>query len=325
MQSRPLGKTGIDVSVLGFGASPLGNEFGSTDEDECIRAVHRAIDLGINCFDTSPYYGRGLSETRLGKALMGKRQQVVVTTKCGRYDVDSFDFSAARVRRSIDESLKRLQSDYVDVLFAHDVEYGDPVQVIEETIPALRAVQQAGKARAIGITGFPVRLLLQIAQATKVDAIMSYCRYNLLMDDLAGELAPFCMREGIGLFNASPLHMRVLSGKGAPDWHPAPAEVKAVARAVIASCQQRGVSVEDVALQYCLQWEGAASTVVGMSKTAHVESNVLAMNGTPTAELLAEIEALVKPVKNRAWSCGLPGNEQFVYRVRVGRRGSHAH
>jgi L-galactose dehydrogenase len=325
MRMRPLGNTGIHVSELGFGASPLGNEFGTTDEAECIRAVHRAIDLGINCFDTSPYYGRGVSETRLGKALLGRRQKAVVTTKCGRYDVDSFDFSAGRVRRSIDETLKRLQTDYVDVLFAHDVEYGDPVQVIEETIPALRAVQQAGKARAIGITGFPVKLLLTIARAVKVDAVMSYCRYNLLMDDLSAELAPFCEREGIGLFNASPLHMRVLSEKGPPEWHPAPAEVKAVARAVLASCQQRGVSVEDVALQYCLQWEGAACTVVGLSKTAHVESNVLAMKGNPTPTLLEEIAELVKPVKNRAWMCGRPENEQFTYNHRGNRRGDHAH
>ncbi len=313
MRYQPLGKTGISVPVLSFGASPLGNEFGVTDEQECTRAVHRAIDLGITCFDTSPYYGRGLSEERLGRALDGRREQVVITTKCGRYDSEAFDFSAKRVLQSIDESLFRLRTYYVDVLFAHDVEFGDPRQVIEETIPALREVQKTGKARAIGITGFPVSLLHTIAAAAPVDAIMSYCRYNLLMDDLADELAPFCAQQGIGLFNASPLHMRVLSEKGPPDWHPAPPEVKAVARAVLASCQQHGASIEDVALQYCLRWPGASSTVVGMSKTAHVESNVRAMDALPSEALLQEIAQLVDPVKNRAWPCGRPENEQFQW------------
>lgn len=325
MRYQPLGNTGISVPVLSFGASPLGNEFGVADEAECERAVHRAIDLGITCFDTSPYYGRGLSEERLGLALQGRRQQVVITTKCGRYDTAVFDFSAERVQRSIDESLMRLRTDYVDVLFAHDVEFGDPVQVIEETIPALRDIQRQGKARAIGITGFPVALLHTIAAAAPVDAIMSYCRYNLLMDDLASELAPFCQQQGIGLFNASPLHMRVLSEKGPPDWHPAPAEVKAVARAVLASCQQHGASIEDVALQFCLRWQGAASTVVGMSKPGHVENNVAAMAGVASEALLAEIAQLVKPVKNRAWACGRPENENFQWPPSAGSEAPHAH
>lgn len=313
MRTRPLGNTGITVPVLSFGASPIGNEFGPADEAECARAVHRALDLGITCLDTSPYYGRGLSEQRLGRALAGRRHQAVITTKCGRYDTASFDFSASRVHQSIDESLARLKTDYVDVLFAHDVEFGDPRQVIEETIPALRDVQRAGKARAIGITGFPILLLRTIAMAAPVDAIMSYCRYNLFMDDLATDLAPFCATQGIGLFNASPLHMRVLSEKGPPEWHPAPAEVKAVARALLASCQQHGASLEDLALQYCLDWSGAATTVVGMSKVAHVERNAAAVEAARNQALLKEIELLVAPVRNRAWPSGRPENEHFTW------------
>ena len=237
----------------------------------------------------------------------------MITTKCGRDDKDQFDFSAARVRASIDESLARLNTDYVDVLFAHDVEFGDPRQIIEETVPALREVQLAGKARAIGITGFPVALLHTIAKAVPVDAVMSYCRYNLLMDDLADTFAPFCREHGIGLFNASPLHMRVLSEKGPPDWHPAPPEVKAMARAVLASCQQHNAAIEDVALQYCVRWEAASSTVVGMSKVLHVERNVSAMQAPIADALLAELAVLVEPVKNRAWPSGRIENESFFW------------
>src|SRR5215212_2606696 len=123
MEFRLLGSTGLEVSVLGFGASPLGDVFGRINADEGIRAVHCAIDLGVNFFDVSPYYGLTLAETRLGQALRGKRDRVILATKCGRYDEDEFDFSARRVAASVDESLRRLQTDYLDVVHAHDIEF----------------------------------------------------------------------------------------------------------------------------------------------------------------------------------------------------------
>ena len=319
MQRNRLGNTNLFVSKLSFGASPLGNEFGETDPREGALAVKRALALGINCFDTSPYYGRTLSETRLGTALEAAgvsrgeaRHGIILSTKCGRYDDATFDFSAGRVKRSIDESLLRLRTGYVDILFAHDVEFGDPIQIIEETIPALREVQASGKARFIGITGFPVKLLHTIAKAAPVDAIMSYCHYNLLMDDLDAELAPFCEAQGIGLFNASPLHMRALTELGAPAWHPAPDSVKSVARRVVALCAERGARVEKVALQYCLNWPRAATTVVGMSTISHVERNVASMAGPPDPALLEAIAEIVKPVKNTSWPSGKPENERFL-------------
>ena len=147
MRYRNLGSTGLLVSELGFGAATLGDEYGKADPAEMERAVHFAIDNGINFFDVAPYYGRTLAETRLGDALQGRRDKVILATKCARYDIDGFDFSAAGVRRSIDESLKRLQTDYVDILHIHDVEFGCQTQLVEETIPALRGIQSRGKAR----------------------------------------------------------------------------------------------------------------------------------------------------------------------------------
>ena len=159
MERRTLGRTGIEVSVLGFGAAPLGLEYGELDEAEGARAVRRAVELGVDFFDTAPYYGRTLSEERLGRALEGIRQEVVLATKCCRYDKRDFDFTAERVARSIDESLGRLRTDYVDLFQIHDVEFGSEDAVVEETIPALRAIQESGKARAVGITGLPVEML----------------------------------------------------------------------------------------------------------------------------------------------------------------------
>src|SRR5271163_3022707 len=225
MQYRTLGKTDLLISVIGFGASPLGDLFGPVNPSEGLRAVHLAIDEGINFFDVSPYYGHTLAEGRLGIALEGKRAKVILATKCGRYGNAHFDFSAERIRRTVDESLARLKTDYVDLLQAHDVEFGDIDQVIYETIPAMRRLQMEGKAHYIGISGYPLKTLIKIARATQIDSILSYCRYNLLIDDMDTELVPFAEKQGIGIINASPLHMGVLTDRGAPGWRPAPPEV----------------------------------------------------------------------------------------------------
>ena len=159
MEYRKLGNTGLELSILGYGASPLGNEFEEIDVLEGERAVHMAIDQGINFFDTSPFYGRTLSEERLGRALGPRRKNIVLATKCGRYDMDDFDFSAARVRSSIDESLRRLRTDYVDIYQMHDVEFVDREQVLNEALPVARELQRAGKCRYVGITALPLGIL----------------------------------------------------------------------------------------------------------------------------------------------------------------------
>ncbi len=312
MKYRTLGKTGMEVSVVGYGASPLGNEFGETDVAEGVRAVHCAIDLGINYFDVSPYYGRTLAEERLGRALEGRRDRVYLATKCGRYgapeDEGGFDFSPQRVTKSIDESLDRLKTDYVDILQVHDIEFGDREQIINETLPALRKIQEAGKCRFVGITGLPLKVLRDVASRGGVDTILSYCRYNLMITDMADVLAPFCRERGVGLINASPLHMRILSEKGAPDWHPASQEVKQAGGKVVQLCEKRGVSVADVALKFCVDYAYAATTLVGMSKQRHVEQNVAALEITVPSDLLGQIEQSVEPVKNRTWPSGRPEN-----------------
>src|SRR5581483_8158079 len=169
MQYKELGKTGLRVSIIGFGASPLGNEFGTITAADCERAVRTAIDDGINFFDVSPYYGRTVAEARLGQALAGHREKVVLSTKCGRYD--AFDFSATRVARSIDESLTRLRTDYVDLLLAHDIEFGGREQIIHETLPAMRILQKEGKVRSIGVSGLPLKMLADVAQRADIDVV----------------------------------------------------------------------------------------------------------------------------------------------------------
>ena len=308
MEYRKLGNTDLEVSVLGYGASPLGNEFEEIDVAEGNRAVDMAIDNGVNFFDTSPYYGRTLSEERLGKALGKKRKSIVLATKCGRYDNDKFDFSAERVRRSIDESLRRLQTDYVDIFQMHDIEFVDREQVINEALPVAREMQKAGKCRYVGITALPLKILKDVAERAPVDSILSYARYNLLVTDLDDLLRPYCEESGVGLINASPLHLRILTERGAPDWHAASQDVKDVGMRVAELCRSTGIDVADVALKFCFDYPYCASTLVGMSKTEHVKKNLAVFQFETPPDLLKRLRSLIEPVKNQIWATGLPEN-----------------
>ncbi len=312
MLYRTLGNTNLSVSVLGFGASPLGDVFNTTDPAEGKRAVRAAIDGGINFFDVSPYYGLTLAEERLGQALAGHRHNVILATKCGRYGASSFDFSRTRILASIDESLSRLKTDYVDLLQAHDVEFGDLSRIVEETIPALREVQLAGKARFIGISGFPLPILRDIIMRKDVDTVLSYCRYDLLVTDLDAELTPVVRAKGIGLINASPLHMGLLADRSAPAWHPAPPEVKQAAAQVVALCRERGFDPSSVALKFCLGYPYAASTLTGMQTQREVEMNLKAMKLDLDPQLMRDIERVVAPVKNIVWPSGLAQNQNLI-------------
>jgi len=308
MICKVLGKTGVKVSIVGFGASPLGYEFGAIDPAEGRRAVHYAIEKGINYFDVAPYYGRTLAETRLGEALVGLRDRIVLATKVGRYDVDTFDFSAERVIESVEESLVRLKTDYVDIFQVHDVEFGRREQILNETLPAMHRLKQAGKVRFVGITGYPLHPLKDIAEAAEMDTVLSYCRYNLMDTSMDDVLTPLVQQEGIGLINASPLHMRVLTERGAPDWHPAPRKVLKIGQRVARLCRSRGIDIADLAMQFALQHDCAATTLVGMSKIRHVERNVKSVGVAPDPELLAEVLEAIKPVANVCWKEGRPEN-----------------
>jgi L-galactose dehydrogenase len=308
MQYRTLGRTSLNVSVLGFGASPLGDVFGITDPKDGERAVHLAVDRGINFFDVSPYYGLTLAEERLGCALRERRHKIILATKCGRYGVENFDFSARRVREGVEESLRRLKTDYVDLLQAHDVEFGDVHQIIGETLPEMRRLQQEGKARFIGITGYPLKVLRRIAEAVEVDTILSYCRYNLVATDMDAVLTSFAQEHKIGMINASPLMMGILTVQGPAAWHPAPPQVRELALKAALRCNREGVSLSLIALQYCLRHAYVSSTLTGMSTPEEVEENLSALCLKIDDSLLEELKAILAPVANTVWPSGRPEN-----------------
>ncbi|GAA0173434.1 reductase [Lithospermum erythrorhizon] len=313
IEVRTLGNTGLKVSCIGFGASPLGQVFGPVSVDDAISAVRVAFRGGINFFDTSPYYGATLSEKNLGKALKAlnvPRNDYIVSTKCGRYK-DGFDFSAERVTKSIEESLERLQLDYVDILQCHDIEFGSLDQIVNETIPALKKLKEAGKTRFIGITGLPLEIftyVLDRVPAGSVDVILSYCHYGL-NDSTLEELLPYLKSKGVGVISASPLAMGLLTESGPPEWHPASPELKNACRKVVAYCKEKGKSITKLALQFSLSNPTISTVLVGMNSVKQVEENIdaaaeLATFGKDEKTLL-EIDYILKPVKNQSWPSGI--------------------
>ncbi|KAK1567665.1 hypothetical protein Q3G72_015012 [Acer saccharum] len=313
MELRPLGNTGLRLSCVGFGASPLGNVFGPVSENDAISSVREAFRLGINFFDTSPFYGGTLSEKMLGKALKAlevPRNEYIVSTKCGRY-AEGFDFSAERVTKSIDESLARLQLDYVDILQCHDIEFGSLDQIVNETIPALQKLKESGKIRFIGITGLPLEVFTYVLDRVPpgaVDVILSYCHYSI-NDSTLEDLLPYLKSKGVGVISASPLAMGLLTETGPPEWHPASPELKSACQAAAAYCKEKGKNISKLSMQYSLSNKDISSVLVGMNSVRQVEENAaaateLALFGNDQ-EALVEIEAILKSVKNQTWPSGI--------------------
>jgi L-galactose dehydrogenase len=310
VQLRPLGNTGLRVSALSLGAANLGNVYGEVDERQAIATVHRAFELGINLFDSSPYYGGTLAETVLGKALRSlPRDRYVLMTKCGRYAADDFDFSPARLARSLDESLVRLHTDHVDVLQLHDVEFGDLDAILGDSLRALHALQQQGKVRFVGITGLPLGIFKQaFAADARIDTALSYC-HATLFDNTLIELLPEFQRRGIGVINASPMAMGLLSRHGPRSWHPADDAIKAACRKANAHCERRGQDLAALAVQFACALPGIATTVCGTADPREIEANVAAAERPIDATLLGEVRTILHPIKNRTWPQGRPENQ----------------
>ena len=308
MRYRALGKTGLEVSILGFGGSPLGGVFGEVDTGECLQTVHAALDAGVNYFDVAPFYGITRAETMLGKCLAGvPREKYVLSTKVGRYGAADFDFSAARVTRSVDESLQRLGLETIDLLVCHDIEYGSPAQIVEETLPALRRIQATGKVRFLGISGLPLQIFRAVLDRTDLDFVLSYCHYSL-NDTSLESLLPTLAARGVGVINASSLGMGLLTDRPLPDWHPAPPELRAAASAASAYCAAQGTELSRLGLQFALANPEIATTLIGMADRDTLAKNLAALESAPDPELLRNVQEILRPVHNLSWPSGRPEN-----------------
>jgi aryl-alcohol dehydrogenase-like predicted oxidoreductase len=309
MLTRPLGRTGLQLPILSFGASSLGQEFRSVQLDEALASVRVALECGLNFIDTSPFYGRGMSEVLLGIALRGiPRDRYLLCSKLGRYDLGHFEFSAKRVAESVDVTLHRLGTDHLDIMLCHDIEFVPMQQIVDETIPALRKIQQSGKVRFIGFSGYPMKIFRFIYDQIDVDCVLSYNQYTLQNTRFADEVVPYLKQKGIGVMNAGPFSARLLTNAPLPHWLKEPEDVKAAARAAAALCQKHGVDIAQLAVQFSCEHPDIATTIAGSANPANIRKWAEWLSQPIDRALLDDVLKIFAPVKNIGHKEGLPEN-----------------
>ncbi len=300
-----IGKTGLKVSNLSLGASSLGGVFHGIREDEGIRAVHVAVDHGINFIDVSPYYGHLKAEMVLGKALKEiPRDKYYLSTKVGRYGkdgVNTWDYSAKRAKESVYESMERLNVDYIDLINVHDIEFqaalpGGLQKVVDETLPALVALRQKGVVGHVGITDLQpenLKWVVEHAEAGMVESILNFCHYSL-NDTMLADYLGFFEQHGVGVINASPLSMGLLSSRGAPDWHPAGRNLRSACAKAAAYCQEKGYPIEKLAIQFSTSLNPRiATTLFSSANPANVLKNIEYVNEPMDEQLVQEVQTII--------------------------------
>ena len=309
MITRKLGKTDLNLPILSFGASSLGQEFRSVKLDEALNSVHVALECGLNFIDTSPFYGRGMSEVMLGIALRDvPRSSYTLCSKLGRYDLSHFDFSAKRVAESIDVSLHRLGTDHLDIILCHDIEFVSMQQIVDQTIPALQKIKAAGKVRYFGISGYPMKIFKFIGDQIGIDCVLSYNQYTLQNTRFADEAVPYLKQKGIGIMNAGPFSARLLTNAALPAWLKEPENVKDAARKAAAHCAAKGSDIAKLALQFSIANPDMTTTVAGSANPTNIRNWAKWAAEPIDQQLLAEVHAIFAPVKNLGHQEGLLEN-----------------
>jgi D-threo-aldose 1-dehydrogenase len=314
LPTRPLGSTGLQLTEIAFGAASLGNLYRATPDEEAFAAVERAWDCGIRYFDTAPHYGLGLSEHRLGRALASyPRDDYIVSTKVGRLlernpnptprDTEGFDvpgdlrrvwdFSRDGVRRSLDDSLRRLSIDHVEIVYAHD-----PDQFREgaarEALEALAELRSQGVVRAIGVGTNAVDELSELLLDGLLDVVMLAGRYTLLEQGglrtvLEPALAAGAGVVAVGVYNSGLLSTAWPASDAKYDYGQAPPELVARARQLAIVCERHGTTLPEAAVAFPLLHNAVSSVAVGMRSVEQVASNVARYEHGVPAELWADL------------------------------------
>ena len=311
MRYTELGKTGMKISHLSFGASSLGSVFRDTNEKESFEAVEAAIEGGINFIDVSPYYGHYKAETVLGKALRNiPRDKYYLSTKVGRYGkdgVNTWDYSAKRVTDSVYESMERLGIDFIDLINVHDIEFqaarpGGLQLVVDETLPALFELKAKGVVGHVGITDLQLQNLKWVVERCEgVESILNFCHFTL-NDDALTDYVNFFEQHGVGIINASPLSMGLLSERGVPSWHPAPKPLVEVCQKAAEFCKAKGYPIEKLAVQYAVSFPRIASTLFSSANPANVRRNIEWANEEPDWDLVKEVKEIIGDQQRVTWA-----------------------
>jgi aryl-alcohol dehydrogenase-like predicted oxidoreductase len=313
MRYTELGKTGMKISHLSFGASSLGSVFHETRLNESIEAVEAAIDGGINFIDVSPYYGHYKAETVLGQALKNiPREKYYLSTKVGRYGkdgVNTWDYSAKRVTDSVYESMERLGVDFIDLINVHDIEFqsalpGGLQKVVDETLPALVELRSKGVVGHVGITDLQLQNLKWVVEHSEtgtVESVLNFCHY-CLNDDALADYVEFFEQNGVGIINASPLSMGLLSQRGVPDWHPAPKPLVDACQKAAEYCREKGYPIEKLAVQYSVSSPHIASTLFSSANPDNVRRNIQWANEEPDWQLVEEVKNIIGDQQRVTWA-----------------------
>lgn len=295
----------MKVSNLGFGASSLGGVFHSIREEEGIEAVHTAVDNGINFIDVSPYYGHLKAETVLGKALKDiPREKYYLSTKVGRYGhngVNTWDYSAKRAQESVYESMERLNVDYIDLINVHDIEFqgdmdGGLQLIVDETLPALVELRDKGIVKHVGITDLQpenLKWVVEHAPAGTVESILNFCHYSL-NDTLLADYLGFFEQHNVGVINASPFSMGLLSQRGAPDWHPAGKDLQRACAKAAAYCEEQGYPIDKLAIQFSTSLNPRiATTLFSSANPKNVLKNIQYVNEPMDEALVQKVQEII--------------------------------
>ena len=312
MEYRKLGNTGLEVSALSFGASSLGGVFHDIDEGRAVDTVAVALDGGMNLIDVSPYYGHYKAETVLGKALRQlPRDRYILSTKVGRYGrdgVNTWDYSGRRAQESVYESMDRLGVEHIDLIHVHDIEFqaglpGGLQKVVEETLPALVELKEKGIVSHVGITDLQLanlRWVVDHSPKGTVETVLNFCHYCLCDDALADHLDYF-EQHGIGLINASPLSMGLLSSRGAPAWHPAPQPLVEACRRATDYCAQKGYPIEKLAMQFAVSNPRVPTTLFSSANPDNVRRNLEYISEPIDWQLVKEVQEIIGPAMRMTW------------------------
>ncbi len=310
MQYSVLGKTGLKVSRLSFGASSLSGVFHPVDEGEAIAAVHTALDLGINYFDVAPAYGGTVSETVLGKALRGvPRDRYFLSTKVGKYTKpgsygeDTLDYSRQRIRTSLDESASRLGTDYFDIIHIHDIEYQNRAHTewaLSEGYDAVQELKCEGRIGGVSFGIYPMDLWKRIFATLEVDAALVHNHY-CLNDTQLLDLLPVARQKGIGIINGSPFASGLLTERGPANWHPASPAARALFRQAADFCKAQGTSISRLALQFSSQNPELPTTLFSTARPEAVRRNVADHEQPYDRSLVREVTRILQPVLNQEW------------------------
>ena len=323
MRYRPFGRTGITVSVVGFGCWPMaGDRYGAIEDDEAVAAIHRALDRGVNCVDTAPAYGAGHSEEVVARALEGRRRDVILVTKCGvrvpppGQPGPLRDASRANILREIDASLERLRTDWVDVLLVH---WPDPGTPFDESMRALEEVVASGRARFVGVSNFTGPMLAQCMRSRRVD--VSQVGYHMLDRRQEQETFPYCLSEGIGVMGYGSLAHGLLTGaftaattfEAGRDWRAGGvafgqpifrgdnfgANVAVAERLRREVADPRGVPLSQIALAWVLDHPAISTALVGARTPAEVDANDAGAELILSAAERATIDRILNGVAGR--------------------------